>query len=369
LNGTASARIAIRALNDGKVRINGGGVRKPVSLRNNDWFILEGFDVHNCAIACIHLYTGADNNIVRRVVAWDAVPDNGNSEIFGSHGNTGNLFEDVAGFGNARKIYQNSQGGNKLTIRRAWGRWERSTATGPKQVYSLVYNSVGAIYENVIGTWDASAMGGMSVTEPYGILSMDSSSANVCANAKYLGSIGYIRGRDKATAMMGVVQSNNDTECLTFQDVVAYIEPGTHSNIKPFSLRNDPGTSTNKLLKNITVIGGASSTIASQWQQSNQVELARIAISSTIWDGRGARVCKRYVDGTLTSEPLWPWLMNQRIINAMKSAGKIPVDVTKTMEQIFGPIPTACRSGSSTSVSDSSTLGVPAPPENLVIEE
>jgi hypothetical protein len=344
-------------------------MRKPVSLQNNDWFILEGFDAYNCPNACIHLYTGADNNIVRRVVAWDTVPDNGNSEIFGSHGNTSNLFEDVAGFGTARKIYQNSQRGNNVTIRRGWGRWERSTASGPKMVYSLVYNSVGAIYENVIGTWDESAMGGISVTEPYGILSMDGSTPNACANAKYLGSIAYIRARDKATAMNGVVQSNNDTECLTIQDVVAYIEPGTHLNIKPFSLRNNPGTSTNKFIKNTTEVGGANSTIASQWQKSNQVDLARISSSSTIWNSIGARVCKRYFNGTLTSQPLWPWPMNQRIINAMKDAGKIPVDVTKTMEQIFGPIPRACHSGYTIAVSGSSTLEVPVAPDNLVIEE
>jgi hypothetical protein len=37
--------------------------------------------------------------------------------------------------------------------------------------------------------------------------------------------------------------------------------------------------------------------------------------------------------------------MNQRIINALNAAGKTPVDVTRTMETIFGSIPNECRAG------------------------
>jgi hypothetical protein len=72
-------------------------------------------------------------------------------------------------------------------------------------------------------------------------------------------------------------------------------------------------------------------------------------------------VCKKYVNGKLTNEPLWPWPMNQRIINAMRQAGKAPVDVTKTMEQIFGPIPSDCRGGVSTPSS-----GAGSPPDTPV---
>jgi hypothetical protein len=189
-------------------------------------------------------------------------------------------------------------------------------------------------------------MGGTRVNQPYGIISMDSTAKNVCANAKYFGSIGYIRAQDRVRGLLGVVRSSDDTECLTFQDVVAYIEPGAHLHIKPFSLLNDPDTSTAKLVKNITSIGGRKSTIESQWQSIKRVETARMETAASIWNGAGARVCKRYVNGALTNEPLWPWPMNQRIIDAMKAAGKVPVDVTKTMEELFGAIPSECRSDS-----------------------
>ena len=57
-------------------------------------------------------------------------------------------------------------------------------------------------------------------------------------------------------------------------------------------------------------------------------------------------ICKQYVDRTLTTAGLWPWKMNQRIINAMNRAGKTPIDVTMTMQSLFGTIPAGCLSGS-----------------------
>ena len=80
--------------------------------------------------------SGSSYNVIRRVVAWDA-GDN-NTEIFGAHVDFSgkaflhNLFEDVAGWGTARKIFQMSYRGDYTTIRRAWGRWERSTVGGPR---------------------------------------------------------------------------------------------------------------------------------------------------------------------------------------------------------------------------------------------
>jgi hypothetical protein len=366
LNGTASVRITVKALNDGKVRLNGGGIRNPVVLKNNDYFTFEGFDAHNSGDqgsggSVIRVGTGADHNIFRRICAWDA-PVNGNEGVWGFNHNTGNLLEDVCGFGTGRKIFSSSYGGSNLTIRRAWGKWEKSLYTGPKMTFSLVYRSTGSIYENVIGTWDESAMAGTPVNQPYGIISMDSTATDACANSKYFGSIGYVRASDKVAGLLGIARSSNDTECLTFKDVVAYIEPGKHLHIKPFSLLNDPGTSTEKYVSSITEIGGKTSTIESQWQQSNRLTLAQMVSSASIWNGSDARVCKRYVNGSLTSQALWPWPMNQRIIDAMKTAGKTPVDVTKTMEELFGSIPSECRSDAVPAV-----VVLPVPPANLAV--
>jgi hypothetical protein len=356
LNGTASARITIKALNDGGVRINGGAVRTPIKLQNNDYFLIEGVNAHNGSCSVVQIGTGADHNILRRVVAWDAKVD-ANCIVISNNNNSGNLFEDVAGFGTGRKIFQNYTATN-FTIRRAWGRWEKSTIVGPKMVISLAYNSKHALGENIIGTWDETAMGGVSINQPTAILGTGHIAMDPCANVKFFGSIAYIRASDALEKIVGLAKANNAAACYTFQDTFIYIEPGSHTNLKPFSLQNDP-YGVDKFITNTTAIGGSQSTIESQWQVSNRWSLTTMNTGASLLNGSsGARVCKRYVNGNLTDQPLWPWPMNQRIIDAMKTAGKAPVDVTKTMEEIFGPIPSECRSSSST-YSDSSALTAP----------
>jgi hypothetical protein len=373
LNGTASARITITALNDGGVRIDGRGVGAPIKLKNNDYFLIEGINAHNGLCSVVLLDAGADNNIVRRVVAWDAKVD-GNCIVWQMNKNTGNLLEDVAGFGTGRKMFESytSSTTATLTVRRAWGRWEGSTVSGPKMTFAISYNSSGVIFENVIGTW--SEQSGTNTSQMYGILAMDRMDRNFCANSKYLGSIAYVRGTDRLNGWLGAAFGSRSVDCFQFKDVVLYLDPPVHSNLRPIrGQRFDGGSSIDapvgdRRFDNITEIGGTLSSIATEplngWQISNHVRAGTVDAAPNIWNGsgsKGARVCKRYVNGTLTNNPLWPWPMNQRIIDAMKSAGKTPVDVTKTMEEIFGPIPSECR----TRVS---TLTLPNVPTNLSVK-
>ena len=98
LNGTSSQKITVKALNDGAVRIDGQGVNFPVSLLQNSYFVLEGFDANASAGDVIHTSSSADNNVVRRVCAWDA-NTNGNNVVFSVNYGSSNLLEDVCGFG------------------------------------------------------------------------------------------------------------------------------------------------------------------------------------------------------------------------------------------------------------------------------
>ena len=54
-------------------------------------------------------------------------------------------------------------------------------------------------------------------------------------------------------------------------------------------------------------------------------------------------ICRQYQDGVLTDTPLWPWPMNQRILDARAAGGFLSVDVTAQMESILGTIPSQCR--------------------------
>src|SRR5262249_54567489 len=66
-------------------------------------------------------------------------------------------------------------------------------------------------------------------------------------------------------------------------------------------------------------------------------------LGETLFDTtQGAKLCFAYEDGTLTTHPLWPWPMNDRIRDALIQSGRAAVDVTARVQEIFGPIPTQC---------------------------
>src|SRR4030095_3539407 len=131
-------------------------------------------------------------------------------------------------------------------------------------------------------------------------------------------------------------------------------------------------------LQNITEIGNnvAGDIIGGTWKITNRATGASIGSVSNIWNGggtNGARVCKRYVDGALTTTPLWPWPMDARIRAALIKAGKNPDvifggtgnSVTQQMETLFGTIPAECRTSGGTAVT---SISIPSRPIHLVVQ-
>jgi hypothetical protein len=372
LSGTASAPITIRALNDGKVTIDGQSVNNPVHLRRNDYFVLEGFNAHHSKGSVIEL-SSSNHNIVRRVAAWDAA--DGNTNIFGIHHGTHNVLEDIAGWGIARKVFSASQGGDYTAIRRAWGRWEGSHVTGPKMTYTLAYSNYNMTCENCIGTWNGEHMKqsytllgydgkpwirngsevnftNYGVDHAYGIFAVDGFRRDKDKNAKskILGSIAYVRDSDRFAPRHAVFLEEIDS--FEVADTAVYIEPGAYTAKKPFGLYNlqrrgrnhiQSGAS-NLIAKNLTSIGGANSSYGADWKKSSISEGGSLSsVANVFTSTSGANICYRYKEGTLTNEPLWPWPMNQRIKDAMVESGRAAVDVTKTIESMFGPIPVKCK--------------------------
>jgi hypothetical protein len=362
LSGKALAPITIRALNDGAALIDGENLRNPVLLRNNHWFIIEGINAKRSPGTVVLISALSNNNIVRRVCAWDTQLT-ANNHVFQTDNGSNNVFEDVCGFGIGRKIFESYRGtGN--AFRRAWGQWSRSTVIGPKMTYSIGYKSTGSVCENCIGTWDETPMGGAAIDQPTTILGMGTQDVtlNGCANNKFLGSLAYIRDVDKADKISGVArEANSAADCYTYQDVVLYIQPGTHTNLRPFQLLNDTVGGKDKILNRATEIGGAASIIGSQWQITGRIDTNSVPTGvDNIWNGsssNGARLCKRYQNGVLTTQPLWPWSMDQRIRAALILAGKNPdatfggagKTLTDLMETIFGTIPSSCKTSTNPS--------------------
>jgi hypothetical protein len=255
-----------------------------------------------------------------------------------------------------------SQGANGAKARRVWSMYGKTDiANGPETSFQFAYNTEANIVENVIGMWDQDSLADAS--NPYGMVFI----ADEGTNHKLLGSIMLVRSNDLFEPSRIVVKEFNPG--IQIKDVVVYSE---QSNKKPFSLNNDNCVlaNANCRLDNTTEIGGGSSSIGSNWVITNRVDVDTVDRAPSIWNGsgsNGARACRRYVNGTLTSTPLWPWPMNQRIIDAMRTAGKAAVDVTRTMEEIFGPIPSECRTSvvANTTSTPMPTTSVPTAPTSL----
>jgi hypothetical protein len=362
LNGASGSPITVRALNDGKVLINGQGGQLPVQLYYNDWFVIEGINAC-CSGGAVVALSHSNNNVVRRVAAWDAADKN--ATIFGAHSASYNLFEDVAGWGTARKIFAMSQGGDYTTVRRAWGRWERSTVVGPKHTYSLAYNSYHMTCENCLGTWSGQGMPATyvlkdyfgrpwtgngagtlynhDVNQPYGIFSVDGESEDKNAYVRLVGSLAYVLPTDTYKPERAVFIAGMDS--VEIKDTVAFIAPGTNLSVLPFALYGlSSGKAQHLIAENLTAFGGATPLFDSGWLRGNiwaaTSPLTAYNTGESIFGTtRGASLYYRYQDGILTTQPLWPWPMNQRIEDALVQSGRSPVDITATIESLFGPVP------------------------------
>jgi len=363
LSGVQGAPITVRALNDGKAFFTGSGTQVPVQLYYNSWFVIEGINAC-CSSGTVVMLANSHHNVVRRVAAWDAADSN--SEIFGIHAASFNLLEDVAAWGTARKIFQMSQGGDYTTIRRAWGRWERSTVVGPKMTYTFAYNNYHTVCENCIGTWSGQSMpqsyvlrdyygnpwtgsgGGTynnyDVDQPMGIFAVDGEDNDKNADIRLLGSLAYVLGSDRYKANQAVLVTRLDS--VEVRNTAVYVAPGASMNPAPLALYNMSGA-TNLRAYDLSAFGGSSSTIDTLWARGNI--LPGTSPSATYSGGenvfnasRGANLCYAYQDGGLTNQPLWPWPMNERIKAGLAQSGRASVDVTALVQSLFGAIPGSC---------------------------
>jgi len=371
--GTAGQPITIRAMNDGAVLIDGGSSR-PVSLRGA-YGILEGVNIHGGDNITLSL--GGQHWIVRRVVAWNTLGQGVDHiiDVAGTHG----LLEDCAAFGKARKILAAGAGRGGPgynTVRRCWARWEDKGAPGvagnPTNTLEMGYGQDNVTFENVLAIRDVAP--GAYVTSPEKPFTQFATK-----NSKWLGSIVYLTPTAKldtnallAAFLDGGSNYQNGqyhtSQGNLWQDVVAFVSPG-HPNfhgIKAMGFTGGVPAGTNNTIINLVGVGGAASTCdRSSWNGCGNLRLgtslsAALGTSNSVWT-EVPGICKRYVDGKLTNAPLWPWPMNQRIKDALVQSGRSPVDVTRTMEDMFGPIAQACKTGTT------NTGATPAPSDLRVI--
>jgi hypothetical protein len=351
-NGTALNPIKIKASTDGGPWIQGQAARTPVSLNNNDFWILEGFDASDSDGAVVVIWNGSSNNIIRRVCAWDSNPA-ANTRVWGVTGDlsVNNVIEDSCGFGVGRRIFAIAQGGPGTILRRTWAAYTKLGLGGPESAYQFAYNSHTHTLENVIGTWKQ-AVDGDSNTGEASIVHL----ANEGHTHKVLGSMFYVKTGDLMDPSRIFRTDFGGTTAhgpIEIRDTIIYSE---QAGKIPWTLTTG-ASCTNCTITNTTEVGGTASNILSSWTQTNRGDYANLAAMNTATAnpflaaaGNGGRMCFRYINKAITTQKLWPWPMDARINAALVRAGRDPDDyfgtgneLTEYLESVFGTIPAACK--------------------------
>lgn len=354
-NGLPGKPITVRALNDGKAIIDGQGVRVPVKLGEywpgpiGNYYQIEGIVARNGSQAAILVY--GSNNVLRRVSAYNADVDDNTVVVWVIGSN--NLIEDAVAAGTGRYMF-NMIGGSGNTIRRAfamYGRWDGRKFCGVQWPHGYgfgVYNTSNNTLENVISY-------GLAPTA--GIMVQANGDTAVASNNAVLGSMALLSGRELdgaistyGTGLAQPAQRPGPTNCdivtqwewagqrvgvllwgqgtmqnNVFRDVLAAGNVGIGIlAARPFAA----GAVGGNTLERYSAFGnGAYLTYAEQQQGNGQMHNtmgAALAVKA------GAPVLdRRYVDRTLTGEPLWPWPMEARI------QSELGVSVTALAQQVM----------------------------------
>lgn len=378
LSGASNNPITVRALNDGQVLIDGEYARTPVRLYFNDYFTLDGFNAAHSGTdwdwAVINI-NRSNNVVMRRVIAWDSYdsgvqtpgdPNSSNNSVWITNSSQNGLYEDVAAFGTGRYnflLITYSAAAINNIYRRAFCHFTKQISLGsyPRGCSVPQYAVVDNLIENLIGQWQP-----LEVTEGGEMWGIGQGTGTGVASDATVGGLRVYGSlmttmadaSRQTTTDSGLLAENAGPHDVHFKDVVAYVPPGVTANAGIFrnpSLYSQPVDSID--LTNLTLINGNANILGNEWVQTNVVEYASIAAMDAASAnplqtsaGTGARLCYRYVDGTLTTNPLWPWPMETRINAAVNAAGYSSdtffgtgKNLTTYVESIFGTIPAGCR--------------------------
>ncbi len=397
-DGALGAPITVRAQNDGEAFIDGDDLYIPVHIRSSSHWLLEGFNAGNGSTTVIGISGEANNPAhrdsgitIRRVVAWDALISNGSSNNFHVWGISymdDALLEDVGGFGTGRKIFQIYQS-RRVTLRRAFARWEGSGG-GSAIPISCLYRSYDVTCENNIALWTAEQQPSINVTSSgRGALAVDwlttadeswaddGSTPNFDpknADLRLLGNISIVPatvpnnpGVAPAAplipsgsiwlAYMKGIEFIDNLAIANRDDMQVWRILGCQDNVPAgadcdWAIGQDETEAPLVARHNTSWGGNGISTFGGWTVNEDKLIVDYGDPAPNVFTGtQGAQVCHRYEDGVLqdgsgatTTQPLWPWPMNERILAATTlAAGHSAEDVTQRIETLLGPIPSECR--------------------------
>jgi hypothetical protein len=391
LSGTSTDPITIRALNDGKVLIDGEFTRNPIGLAGVQWLDIEGINFRNGAGSVIFVSAGSRNVNFRRVVAWDANMTR-NVHVVLVTGSDRIRFFDAGFFGTGRKVWSPSMKDTTNTeCHRCWIRWEGSNNAGPLAA-TMQYNSYGAKLIDSLVTWDAISMpqnycvtdangnctgkmlSNFASSSPIGFHIANDHSPNSCSGARLQGVLAYTTAKQHINVStnyrsirFGPAGSGSigfsDITCSRLDHVAVVISPNNPWKGGAYLLSELDGLTTDKIGRHITAIAAGSNVFGANWDVPSgsrfiATSIPPVGSAAHPWTQSGtagANLCYRY--GTTT--PMWPFPMNERIRQATAIAGaykgpcvqcsgtmprtRTATDVTAEVEALLGPIPATCR--------------------------
>lgn len=325
--------ITVRALNDGKAVIDGQGGDAAIKLGESwpgpigNYFVLEGLVARN-AEDVVLLY--GHNNTLRRVSAYDA-DTNTNSSIITVAWSHDVLLEDVVAAGTGRKnilIFTS----NNVTVRRAYAYWTRWDGAEFCNAGWPAGNGINPYSSNNVTVENSIAIG------PFGARAINLTNQNESATNsgnKVFGSIaiGTYKNPDgtwyqfplptnpcnynnppvwyegNGAGMGQITQGKQDTPLWRDVLITGFRDAG-FINSRPFGT----GAVAPKL-DYATVYGNdlAGNGSREVVDTIGNLTITNSRIEGTAYQGTGARLEKRYVDGVLTNENLWPWPMDGRV--------------------------------------------------------
>ena len=369
-NGEPGRPITIRAKNDGEAIIDGQHQRVPVHLESKKYYVIEGIVAIN---STYHVFwiRGGDHNSLRRVSGYNADTDD-NAHVFVIVSSEHNLIEDCAASGTGRKMVLIFMAENNI-IRRCytdWREWDGREwgSCWPWGEGVEIYGGSFNVIENSIA-YGHTSRAGISLMAQY---------PQTAIGNKILGTMAVLSGmqedvtpmvwgdtRPRPTDFTCVqkfdqwpslrsgfrVGDNGDIRDNLLQDIFAWGSAGLgltfHQAGTYLPIVNNHvvrATIINNGLDNPNIFGGIQtdaihSELVSRFDSVENSKIENIFINHlsdgsrnmTSMTGEGARLTNRYIDGLLTSEPLWPWPMEDRI------QAELGFSVTKMMTNlIFG---------------------------------
>jgi hypothetical protein len=365
-NGLPGSPITIKAINDGKVTIDGEYQRIPVKIGDvygpngevKDWYVIEGIVGRNGSESVFRLRGGF--NVLRRISGYNAHTDM-NSFIMTFAWANNNLVEDAIFSGTGRYMV-NVFTSNNNTMRRVFTMWDSWDGRGfcgnmwPNGNNIGVYNASGTTLENVVAY-------GRALN---GIFVQANDLAAKAQNNQVLGSVSVMTGRDRdnsywmyGTGLEQPIERPGPSTCPTqvrqwgwggnrqgilfngqglftdnlFQDVLSADNEGIGVAVDRMFV---PGYQdwTNNMFRRVTAYGngtwlvnwenypqnqygpnasdstlGSSDTDAVTWENN---KIPGAGMTDPKFNGDGARLTYRYVDRALTTTPVIPWPMENR---------------------------------------------------------